>query len=111
MNQVILVGRIAKPIEIQEYDKHKVAYLTLAVQRLYKNKDNIYETDFIQVVLWNGIAENLQKFATVGDCIGIKGRIENDNYTDKDGNQKYGYQIIAEIANVVSRVNHDSKEE
>ena len=34
----------------------------MAVQRSFKNMDGIYETDFITVTLWQGLAENLNEY-------------------------------------------------
>ena len=80
LNQSILVGRIAKDAEITELeDGRKVTELTLAVNRSYKNAEGIYETDFINCVLWNGIAENVIQYCKKGDLVGVKGRIENIN--------------------------------
>ena len=36
----------------------KVTNITLAVPRSYKNAKGEYETDFIDCVLWTGIAES-----------------------------------------------------
>lgn len=80
LNQTILVGRIAKEVEIKELDEgKKVSYLTLAVQRSYKNEEGEYETDFVPVTLWNGIAANVAEYCRQGDLIGVKGRIQSDN--------------------------------
>ena len=48
VNQIVLVGRIARAPETKTTETgKKVATLTLAVPRNYKNADGIYETDFI----------------------------------------------------------------
>lgn len=79
LNQTILVGRIAKEVEVKEVDNRKVAYVTLAVQRSYKNEEGVYETDFVPCTLWNGIAENVAEYCRKGDLVGVKGRIQNEN--------------------------------
>ena len=80
LNQTILVGRIVKEVEVLETDNgRKVAYLTLAVQRSYKNEEGEYETDFVPCTLWNAIAENVAEYCKKGDLVGIKGRIQNEN--------------------------------
>ena len=59
LNQTILVGRIARDLEIKELeDGKKASYITLAVPRSWKNENGEYETDFIDCVLWKGVAEN-----------------------------------------------------
>ena len=97
MNQVVLVGRLTKSPEIIETESgKKMSYITIAVQRPFKNVDGLYDTDFIQCILWNAIAENTVQYTKTGDVIGIKGRIQVENYEDDQGNMKYVTEIIAE---------------
>lgn len=79
LNQVILVGRVAKDIELIEKDDKKIGYITIAVSRNYKNDDGIYETDFISCKLWDGILEKSTEYINKGDIIAVRGRIENHN--------------------------------
>ena len=53
LNQVVLVGRITRDLQIRKTESGKdVATLTLAVPRSFKNMEGEYETDFIDCVLW-----------------------------------------------------------
>ena len=84
LNQVVMVGRLTSDPEINEVENdRKVATITLAVQRSYKNAEGVYETDFIKCTLWNGIAENTSEYCKKGDVIGVKGRIQTTNVDDK----------------------------
>lgn len=74
LNQVILVGRIAKDIE--KYENDKKAIVTIAVQRNYKNENGEYETDIIDCILLNDIAKNVPEYCNKGDIVGIKGRLQ-----------------------------------
>jgi single-strand DNA-binding protein len=87
LNQVVLVGRLAKEPEMKETESgKKVTNITIAVPRNYKNSVGEYDTDFINCTLWNGVAENTAEYCKKGDMVGIKGRLELQNY-EKD-NQK-----------------------
>lgn len=111
LNQVVLVGRLTKELEVITTDKgKKYTYLMLAVQRPFKNVDGIFETDFIRCVLWNVIAENAVEFCHVGDVIGVKGRIQCDSYEDKDGNMKYTTDVLAERITFLSSSKKEDKE-
>lgn len=79
LNQVVLVGRIAGELEERVFEDRKVVNVTLAVQRAYKNAEGEYETDFIPVTLWNGIAQNVMEYCKMGDLVGVKGRIQSEN--------------------------------
>ena len=106
LNQVVLVGRLTKNPEVTTTESgKKMSYITLAVQRPFKNVDGIYETDFISCVLWNMIAENTAQYCKTGDIVGVKGRIQTDNYEAEDGSTKYVTQVMAEKISFLSSGN------
>ena len=97
MNQTVLVGRIVQDPKITELeDGKKVCNVTVAIPRSYKNENGEYDTDFVDVVLWNGIAENTAEYCHKGDIIGVKGRIQTSNYETEDGEKRKSTQIVAE---------------
>lgn len=103
LNQVVLVGRLTKEVELKEMEGgKKLAYVTIACQRSYKNQDGKFETDFIECVLWNGIAENTVEYCHKGDIIGIKGRIQTGNYEKEDGTKVYKIEVVAEKVTFLS---------
>ena len=96
LNQVVMVGRLTKDPEVIETENgNKVSNIAIAVPRNYKNEDGVYETDFIEVTMWNSIAENTAEYCHKGDIVGVKGRIQVDNY-EKDGEKKSVQKVIAE---------------
>ena len=98
LNQIVLVGRLVQDPEIKELENGvKASYITLAVPRSHKNSDGIYETDFIPVKLWNGVAENTAEYCRKGDLLGIKGRIQT-----KQEENKNIIEIVAEKVTFLS---------
>ncbi len=98
LNQIVLVGRLVQDPEIKELENGvKANYITLAVSRSYKNSDGIYETDFIPVRLYKGIAENTTEYCKKGDVIGVKGRIQT-----KQEENKNIIEIVAEKVTFLS---------
>ena len=96
INMVMLVGRLVQDPEIFEHENgKKVLRVTLAVNRKFKSSDGVYHTDFIDCVLWNGMAKNVNEYCSKGDLIGIRGRIQVDNY-EKDGIKRKVVDVIAE---------------
>lgn len=79
LNQVVLVGRIAKDLELEENGENKNAILILATQRSFKNENGEYDTDFIPCRLYNLVAEKTLEYCKQGDVVGIKGRIQMVN--------------------------------
>lgn len=97
MNQFVGVGRlVAEPSVKETEDGKQVSNITIAVPRSYKNENGEYDTDFVDVVLWNGIAENTAEYCHKGDIIGVKGRIQTSNYETEDGEKRKSTQIVAE---------------
>lgn len=97
LNQVIVVGRIAKPPKLKTTKNgNKVSNITLAVPRTYKNADGEYEIDFIDATLLKNIAENTCEYCAQGDMVGIKGKLQVKQYEDKDGKERKDLKLVAE---------------
>ena len=76
LNQLVIVGRLVdKPKLITNQEGKKMSIITVAVSRSYKNANGEYETDFIDCILWAGVAENTVEYCRKGDIIGVKGKI------------------------------------
>ena len=114
LNQVVLVGRITGEPELNETESGKnVSNITLAVPRSFKNAEGEYDTDFLNVELWNSIAQSTTEYCKKGDLIGVKGRLQMDQYEDKDGNSKIKVKVVAEKVTFLSSTkekNHDENE-
>ena len=96
LNQIVIIGRLVKNPEVKESEGgKKYTNITLAVPRNFKNADGEYESDFIDCVLWNGIALNTNNYCHKGDLLGVKGRVQTSSY-EKDKQMKYVTQVIAE---------------
>lgn len=48
----------------------------MAIPRSYKNDKGEYDTDFLEIIAYDSIAENTKQFVKVGDILGAKGKIE-----------------------------------
>lgn len=97
LNQIILVGRLVKSPEVTETESgKKMSYITLAIPRSFKNADGEYDTDFIDCVLWEAVAENTSEYCKQGDIVGVKGRVQSRMVEDEDGNNYKKMEIVAE---------------
>ena len=83
LNQVILVGRLVKDIELKNGENEgKYAILELAIPRSFKNSEGCYDTDFVKVKTFGNVAENTSDYCKKGDIIGVKGRIQTEKVDD-----------------------------
>ena len=102
LNQIILVGRLTRYIVVHKTDKgSKVATISLAIPRSFKNMDGNYDTDFVDCVAFDGVAENTSEYCGKGDIVGVKGRVQSRTI-EKDGKTEYLVEIIAEKVTFLS---------
>lgn len=102
LNQIVMVGRLVCNPELKETDDgKKVATITLAIPRSYKNAKGEYDTDFIDCVLWAGMAENTIDYCKKGDLLGIKGRVQSTDVEEKDKAHRL-IEIVAEKVTFLS---------
>lgn len=95
MNDVTLIGNLTREIEVRyTQTKKAVGQFTVAVNN-GKNKDGKeLDADFINCVIWETQAENMQKYTKKGSKVAVKGSIKNDNYEDEQGNKKYRTYVL-----------------
>ena len=84
--------------------------MTLAIPRSFKNADGEYETDFVECTLWNNIAENTAEYCKKGDIVGVKGRLQTNNYEKEDGSKVFKLDVVAEKVTFLSSRSKDEPE-
>lgn len=96
MNKVILMGRLTRDPEIrysQGENSLAIARFSLAVDRRFKRQGEA-ETDFFNCTAFGKQAEFVERYLKQGTKILVTGRIQNDNYTNKEGQKVYSTQIM-----------------
>lgn len=94
MNKVIFMGRLTRDPETRyTQDGKAVARFAIAVDRRFSTQK---ETDFFNCTAFGKLAEFVEKYLMKGTKILMVGRVQNDNYTNRDGEKVYGIQIIAD---------------
>lgn len=110
LNQIVLVGRLAKDVEVKELESgKKVANITLAVPRSFKNADGEYDTDFIDCILWDAVAQNTSEYCHKGDIVGVKGRLQTSEYEKEDGTKIKRQEVVAEKLTFLSSKSHNEE--
>ena len=102
INSTVLVVRLISDPELYETESgKKMARITLAVPRSYKNVNGEYDTDFIGCKLWQGVAQSMADYCKKGDVLGVRGRIQTSNYQTEEGT-KYFTEVVAENVTFLS---------
>lgn len=104
MNNICIIGNITKDIELKETESGvKYTRFSIAVNRKFKNENGDYDTDFFNIVAWRGTAEFISNYFGKGKRIAISGRLQTNKYTDKDGNERIGTEIVANDAQIIEK--------
>lgn len=105
MNKVILLGNLTRDPEIRYSQGEKqmaVARFSLAVNRRFA-KDGETNADFLNCTAFGKTAEFVEKYFRQGSRMSLVGRIENNNYTNKNGEKVYSVQIMVEEVEFAER--------
>jgi single-strand DNA-binding protein len=94
MNKVIMCGRLSKEPDVRVGEK-TVGKFSIAVERKMKVEGQP-TADFFNCVTFGKQAEFVQKYLSKGTKVNIVGRLQNDNYTNKEGQKVYSVQIYVE---------------
>ncbi len=98
MNKVILMGNLTRDPEIrytQSENSMAIARFSLAVNRRFARQGDT-DVDFFNCTAFGRQAEFVEKYFKQGSRMLLTGRVQNDNYTNKNGEKVYSVQIIAE---------------
>ena len=98
MNKVILMGRLTRDPEVrysQGASATAVGRFSIAVDRKFKRAGEP-DADFFNCTSFGKQAEFVEKYLRKGTKVVVVGRIQNDNYTNKDGQQVYSVRIMVD---------------
>lgn len=105
MNNVQLLGRLTKDVELRvsQKSKKKFAYFTLAVP-------NGEDAMFIDCVAFDKLAETIEKYVKKGNRLLVEGSINVSTYEDKDGNNRKSTNVLVnKITFIESAKKEDDK--
>jgi len=97
MNNICLLGRLTADPELRNTPNGiSVTNFDVAVDRSYTPKGQEKQVDFIPVQAWRQTAEFLCKYFRKGQRIELQGSLQSRSYTDKDGNKRTAYEVVAD---------------
>ena len=97
MNMICLMGRLCGDPELRRTQSDvAVASFTLAVDRAYTPKGQEKQADFINVTAWRQTAEFVTKYFRKGQRLALTGSLQSRRYTDKEGDNRTAYEVVAE---------------
>lgn len=107
-----MMGRLTKDPEVRytQGDSPKaVAKFSLAVDRRFKNINGEQETDFFNCTCFGKTAEFCEKYLRKGTKVLVEGRLQNDNYTNRDGQKVTATGIVLDNLEFCESKKNDEK--
>lgn len=94
MNNVFIIGRLTKDVEVryQADTQMAIGRFSVAVDRKQKEKS----ADFIPVVAFGNLAELCEKYVGKGNKVAVRGRMRSNSYQNKEGKMVYTIDVIAD---------------
>ena len=113
-NIVLLVGNLGADPELRSTNNGTdIAIFNLGTSRpkrdsegrTYKDPSGFTakDTEWHRVTCFNGLGRVVAQHATKGKLVSVRGRIHNSKWTDREGIERYGYEIIADDVQFLSR--------
>ena len=97
LNRVILMGRLtADPDYRTTQSGAPLARFTLAVDRDFIPQGAERKTDFLDIIVWRNTADFVSKYFRKGQLVAVQGSIQVNNYTDREGNKRRSWEVVAD---------------
>ena len=99
VNKVILIGNVGRDPEVKySADGNAIANLSLATSEQWKDKSGTKQekTEWHRVSFFGKLAEIVGEYVKKGSQIYVEGRLQTRKWQDKDGQDRYTTEIVAD---------------
>lgn len=106
INKVTLIGNLGRDPEVRHFDSGSVVgKFPVATNESYRDKNGEWQTntEWHDVVVWRHLAERAEKVLKKGAMVYVEGKLTHRKYQDKDGNDRYITEIVANTFRVLDR--------
>ncbi len=111
INRVVLIGRMTRDPELRRTPNGSaVTSFTLAMNRPKRN-DEEQQADYISCVVWNKIAENVERYCSKGSLVGVEGRFRSRSYDNAQGQRVYVTEVVCDSVQFLETKPRDKYEE
>lgn len=98
VNKVTLIGNLGRDPEVRHFENGSmVAKFSLATNESYRDKAGEWQTitEWHDVVAWRSLAERAERTLKKGSLVYVEGKLTHRKYQDKDGNDRYITEVVA----------------
>jgi single-strand DNA-binding protein len=97
-NKIILIGNLGRDPELRYTPQgDAVCDFSIAVNDRKRDKAGDFQdvTTWYKITLWRKLAENASKYLTKGKQVYIEGRLQVEEWQDRDGNNRFTLAVTA----------------
>jgi single-strand DNA-binding protein len=99
INKAIIIGRLGKDPEVRYMPSGKaVANVTIATSEVWKDRntgEKQERTEWHNVAFYSPLAEIVGQYLRKGSLVYVEGRLQTRKWQDKNGQDRYTTEIIA----------------
>ena len=113
-NTVTLVGFVGNNPEVRTTQGGSaITSISIATSRSYKDGEGNRqsETEWHRVTCFNGIGKSVAEHVTKGAMVMVTGRIHYTKWADKEGQTRYGCEIVAELVDFLAKAKEATAED
>lgn len=107
LNVIAIMGRLVADPELRTTPAGvNVCKFRIACDRNFAKPGEQRQADFIDVVAWRQQAEFVCRYFQKGSLVAINGRLQTNNYQDKNGNNRTSVAVVADNINFAGSKGH-----
>jgi single-strand DNA-binding protein len=109
-NRIILVGRLTRDPELRATpDGTSVVRFAIAVNRTVRPGAE-EQVDYFDIVAFRQLADTVANYTTKGRLVLVEGKLQTRSYTDREGNRRKAYEVIADTVRFLERIREGEPE-
>ena len=109
LNRIVIMGRLTRDPELKFTKANvPVCTITLAVERNFRDSNDVRDVDFIDVVGWRGTAELICRRFRKGLLVAVDGRIQTRHWQDGYDQKRVTVEVVAESVYFAERTGNET---
>jgi len=93
LNKVMIIGNVGQEPEMRyTASGQSVTSFSVACNTKFGENDT---TEWVNVIAWKKLAETCNQYLQKGQQVYVEGRLQTDNWEDKDGGKHYRTKVVA----------------
>ena len=107
INNFVGIGRLTREPELRRTERGKaVVMFTIAIDRGFDGE----HTDFLPVVCWDKLAENVANFLSKGSLVAVQGGVTSRTYKTRDGQNHTAIEVLARTVQFLEKKKEEQKQ-